>query len=83
MIATDCEGNAHEEEKPRESVGKSMGKQNFSVPFQGYHLIEALDEDDESSKVSRLFAELVKEQEILKTEDSKPNNVIYRRISKT
>lgn len=48
MIATDCEGNAHEEEKPCESVGKSMGKQNFSVPFQGYRLIEDLDEDDES-----------------------------------
>lgn len=38
--------------------------------------------EKDCSKVSRLFAELVKEQEILKTEDSKPNNVIYRRISK-
>ena len=38
--------------------------------------------EKDRSKVSRLFAELVKEQEILKTEDSKPNNVIYRRISK-
>ena len=39
--------------------------------------------EKDRSKVSRLFAELVKEQEILKTEDSKPNNVIYRRISKS
>ena len=38
--------------------------------------------EKDRSKVSRLFAELVKEQEILQTEDSKPNNVIYRRISK-
>ena len=39
--------------------------------------------EKDRSKVSRLFAELVKEQEILKTEDSKPNNVIYRRKSKS
>ena len=30
--------------------------------------------------VSRLFAELVKENEIEQTEDSIPNNVKYRRI---
>lgn len=39
--------------------------------------------EKDRSKVSRLFAELVKEQDILKTEDSKPNNVIYRRKSKS
>lgn len=39
--------------------------------------------EKDRSKVSRLFAELVKEQELLKTEDSKPNNVIYRRKSKS
>lgn len=38
--------------------------------------------EKDRSKVSRLFAELVEEQEILKTEDSKPNNVIYSRINK-
>lgn len=32
------------------------------------------------SKVSRLFAELVKENEIVQTEDSIPNNVKYKRI---
>lgn len=32
------------------------------------------------SKVSRLFAELVKENEIMQTEDSIPNNVKYKRI---
>lgn len=39
--------------------------------------------EKDRSKVSRLFAELVNEQEILKTEDGKPNGMIYRRISKT
>ena len=39
--------------------------------------------EKDRSKVSRLFAELVKEQDILKTEESKPNNVIYRRKSKS
>lgn len=32
------------------------------------------------SMVSRLFAELVKENEITQTEDSVPNNVKYRRV---
>ena len=34
------------------------------------------------SMVSRLFAELVKENEIVQTEESIPNNVKYRRIRK-
>jgi predicted secreted protein len=34
------------------------------------------------SMVSRLFAELVKENEIEQTEESIPNNVKYRRIHK-
>lgn len=34
------------------------------------------------SMVSRLFAELVKENEIEQTEESIPNNVKYRRIRK-
>ena len=38
--------------------------------------------EKDRSKVSRLFAELVDEQEILQTVDSKPNNVKYRRVSK-
>lgn len=38
-----------------------------------------LQEKDRSS-VSRLFAELVREGDILQTEDSRPNNVKYRRI---
>lgn len=33
-------------------------------------------------KVSRLFAELVEEQEILQTDDSIPNNVKYKRLKK-
>lgn len=32
--------------------------------------------------VSRLFAELVQEKEILQTEDSVPNNVKYKRLKK-
>lgn len=39
--------------------------------------------EKDRSKVSRLFAELVKEQEILQTEDSKPNNVKYKRFIKS
>jgi len=39
--------------------------------------------EKDRSKVSRLFAELVKEQEILQTDDSKPNNVKYKRIIKS
>lgn len=38
--------------------------------------------DRERSKVSRLFAELVSEKEISKTEDSVANNVKYRRFQK-
>ena len=38
--------------------------------------------EKDRAKVSRLFAELVDENAILKTDDSKPNNVKYRRISK-
>lgn len=38
--------------------------------------------EKDRAKVSRLFAELVDENAILKTADSKPNNVKYRRISK-
>lgn len=38
--------------------------------------------DKERSKVSRLFAELVSEKEISKTEDSVANNVKYRRFQK-
>lgn len=41
-------------------------------------LLKLLDKD--RSKVSRLFAELIHEQEILQTSDSKPNNVRYRRL---
>lgn len=36
--------------------------------------------EKDRSKVSRLFAELVEEKEILQTTDSKPNNVKYKRI---
>lgn len=39
-------------------------------------------QDKDRSKVSRLFAELKSEGEVLQTEDSTPNNVKYRRISK-
>lgn len=35
--------------------------------------------EKDRSKVSRLFAELVEENEILQTEDSRPNNVKYKR----
>lgn len=38
--------------------------------------------DRERSKISRLFAELVSEKEISKTEDSVANNVKYRRFQK-
>lgn len=41
-------------------------------------LLKLLEKD--RSKVSRLFAELVNEGEILQTEDSVTNNVRYRRI---
>lgn len=37
-------------------------------------------QEKDRSKVSRLFAELVNEGEILQTEDSVTNNVRYRRI---
>lgn len=36
--------------------------------------------EKDRSKVSRLFADFVEEQEILQTEDSKPNNVKYKRL---
>lgn len=39
-------------------------------------------QDKDRSKVSRLFAELVNEHEILQTEDSISNNVKYRRLTK-
>lgn len=39
--------------------------------------------EKDRSKVSRLFAELVEEQEILQTANSKPNDVKYKRIRKT
>lgn len=38
--------------------------------------------EKDRSKVSRLFAELVEEQAILQTEDSRPNNVKYKRLAK-
>ncbi len=38
--------------------------------------------EKDRAKVSRLFAELVDENAILKTDDSKANNVKYRRIRK-
>lgn len=38
--------------------------------------------EKDRSKVSRLFAELVEEEEILQTADSVPNNVKYKRIKK-
>lgn len=37
-------------------------------------------QDKDRSKVSRLFAELVKDREIVQTEDSIPNNVKYKRL---
>ena len=37
-------------------------------------------QDKDRSKVSRLFAELVKDREIAQTEDSIPNNVKYKRL---
>lgn len=46
IIATYGEGDAHEEEKAREPVGKSVGKQDFPVPFYGYHLRENLDDNN-------------------------------------
>ena len=44
------------------------------------HLLKLQDKD--RAKVSRLFAELVSEGEIVQTEDSIPNNVKYKRIRK-
>ena len=44
------------------------------------HLLKLQDKD--RAKVSRLFAELVSEGEIMQTEDSIPNNVKYKRIRK-
>ena len=38
--------------------------------------------DKDRSRVSRLFAELVSEGEILQTEDSRPNDVRYKRMQK-
>lgn len=38
--------------------------------------------DRERSKVSRLFAELVRENEILQTDDSTPNHAKYKRLRK-
>ena len=38
--------------------------------------------EKDRAKLSRLFAELVDENAILKTDDSKANNVKYRRIRK-
>lgn len=40
-------------------------------------------QDKDRSKVSRLFAELVTDGEIVQTEDSIPNNVKYRRLKKS
>ena len=37
-------------------------------------------EEKDRSKVSRLFSELIEENEIMQTEDSVPNNVKYKRI---
>ena len=45
------------------------------------HVLLKLQAKDRSM-VSRLFAELVKENEIVQTEESIPNNVKYRRIRK-
>lgn len=39
-------------------------------------------QDKDRSKVSRLFAELKSDGEILQTEDSMPNNMKYKRITK-
>ena len=38
--------------------------------------------DKDRPKVSRLFAELVEEQEIIQTDNSRPNKVNYRRLNK-
>lgn len=39
-------------------------------------------QEKDRSKVSRLFSELIEENEIMQTEDSVPNNVKYKRIRK-
>ena len=38
--------------------------------------------EKDRSRVSRLFAELIRENEIVQTEDSLVNNVKYRRLKK-
>ena len=36
--------------------------------------------EKDRAKVSRLFAELMNDGEIMQTEDSRPNNVKYKRL---
>lgn len=53
-----------------ETINNSEARQLLNLP------------EKDRAKVSRLFAELVDEKAILKTDDSKANNVKYRRIRK-
>ena len=67
--------------RQKESILRYLDSVDTINNAEARELLKLAEKD--RSKVSRLFAELVKEQEILQTDDSKPNNMIYRRISKS